>query len=146
VTIAFRIAGIPKNNKILFIVFLPYLVFYRFFVEWFLGIELPWKTRIGCGLIVYHGQALVVNDGTIIGANCTLRHSVTIGNKQVGDSYSACPILGNNVDVGAHVCIIGPIKIGNNVQIGAGSVVVKDIPDNCIVVGNPARVVRSFNP
>ena len=55
------------------------------------------------------------------------------------------PKLGNNVDVGAHVCILGNIKIGNNVKIGAGSIVVKDIPDNCVVVGNPAKVIKKMN-
>ena len=52
------------------------------------------------------------------------------------------PIIGDNVYLGANVCIIGDIKIGNNVIVGAGAVVVKDVPDNCIVAGNPARIIR----
>jgi putative colanic acid biosynthesis acetyltransferase WcaB len=142
VMVAFRVAHLGKGNKILFLLLLPYLILYRVFVEWVLGIELPWKTEIGRGLIIYHGTALVVNDGSTFGENCTLRHCVTIGNKQINGTYSSCPVLGDNVDIGSNACIIGPIRIGSNVKIGAGSVVVKDVPDNCTVVGNPARIIN----
>jgi putative colanic acid biosynthesis acetyltransferase WcaB len=112
------------------------------FVEWNLGIELPRKLTAGKNLIIYHGQALVVNQGVIIGENCVLRNSVTIGHKKLADgTFTKCPRIGNNVDVGANVCIIGDVTIGNNVIIGAGAVVIKDIPDNSIAVGNPARVL-----
>jgi putative colanic acid biosynthesis acetyltransferase WcaB len=89
---------------------------------------------------------LVVNHETIIGANCILRNSTTIGNKKLADgSYSAAPKIGNNVDIGANVVIIGAITVGDNAVIGAGSVVVKDIPEGAVVVGNPARVIRTVN-
>ena len=52
------------------------------------------------------------------------------------------PWLGNNVKVGANVVVIGDVHVGNNVYIGAGAVVTKDIPDNCVVVGNPARIIK----
>ena len=111
-------------------------------MEWFLGIELPWKTRIGPGFRVDHGQALVVNDGTVFGANCTVRNSTTIGNKRLRDgSYSRAPRFGDRVDIGANAVVIGPITIGDDALIGAGAVVVKDVPPNCVAVGNPARVV-----
>jgi putative colanic acid biosynthesis acetyltransferase WcaB len=140
---AFRIAHLAANNKMLFIIFIPYLIFYRIVVEWILGIELPYKTLIGKGLSLYHGHALVVNDGTVIGEDCVLRHSTTIGNKLLSNgSFSQCPKIGNNVDIGSNVCIIGPIIIGNNVIIGAGSVVVKDVPPDSVVVGNPARIIK----
>ncbi len=139
---AFRIANLAKKNKLLFVLLLPHLILYRLVVEWFLNVELPWKTLVGKGLIIYHGHALVVNDNTEIGENCTLRHCVTIGNKQLKDgTYSKCPVIGNNVDIGSNVCIIGPIIIGDNIKIGAGSVVVKDIPSNSIVAGNPAKII-----
>lgn len=51
-------------------------------------------------------------------------------------------VIGDNVTLGGNVTIIGPVHIGNNVIVGAGSVVVKDVPDNCIVAGNPARIIR----
>lgn len=140
----FRIAHLATYNRLLFLIMIPYLIIYRVFVEWILGIELPYKLAIGKGLALHHGQSLVVNDRTIIGENCRIRHNTTIGNKQNHDgSYSGCPVIGNNVDIGANVCIIGEISIGNNVKIGAGSVVVKSIPPNSIVVGNPARVLMA---
>ena len=52
------------------------------------------------------------------------------------------PVIGNHVKMGCHVCILGGVHIGNNVTIGAGSVVVKDVPDNAVVVGNPARFIK----
>src|SRR5262249_6312717 len=93
---------------------LPYLVCYRLWVEWFLGVELRYKTQVGSGLRIYHGHALVVHEGTVIGANCTLRQSTTIGNKTLADgTASGCPVIGDNVDVGANAVILGPIQIGD---------------------------------
>jgi putative colanic acid biosynthesis acetyltransferase WcaB len=116
---------------------------YRLGVEWILGVELPWKTQVGKGLRINHGMGLVVNDGTRIGANCFLRQNTTIGNKQRDDTK--CPILGDRVDVGANVVIIGPVRVGDDAVIGAGAVVVKDVPAYAVVVGNPARIVRYRN-
>jgi putative colanic acid biosynthesis acetyltransferase WcaB len=144
----FRLAQAINRHTITKIIFILYLLWYRYFVEWVLGIELPRKLTAGKGLIIYHGQALVVNQGVVIGDNCVLRNSVTIGHKKLADgTFTACPRIGNNVDVGANVCIIGDVMIGDNVIIGAGSVVVKSIPDNCVVVGNPARILeKKDNP
>lgn len=142
----FRFAQLANRNYALAILLSIYLGFYHVFVEWFLGIELPRKTSVGKGLIIYHGQALVINQGVKIGENCTLRNSTTIGHKILKDqTLSACPIIGDFVDIGANVCIIGPITIGNHVTIGAGCVVVKSIPDHCVVVGNPARIISNGN-
>lgn len=140
----FRLAQLLARNLFIKILFVWYLALYHVMIEWFLCIEIPRKLKAGKGLILYHGQALVINQGTIIGENCILRNSTTIGHKQLADgSFSKCPKIGNNVDIGANVCIIGDVTIGNNVKIGAGAVVVKDIPDNCIAVGNPARIINA---
>jgi putative colanic acid biosynthesis acetyltransferase WcaB len=139
----FRAATLVRSNKILIILFFLYLIFYRFFVEWVLNIELPWSLKAGSGLRLEHGHALVINGESRLGKNVILRHSTTIGNKRLQNStYSDCPRIGDNVDIGVHVCIIGPIEIGDNVTIGAGSIVTKNIPSNCVVVGNPARIIK----
>lgn len=143
VLVLYRFASLANRHRIIFIIFIPYLIAYRVLIEWILGIELPYKVIVGKGLKLYHAQSLIVNKGTVLGSNCTLRQSTTIGNKtNLDGSVTTCPIIGDNVEIGANVCIIGAVTIGNNVKIGAGSVVVKDIPDNCIVVGNPAKIVK----
>lgn len=142
VMLLFRVAHLLRRNSVVAVLFFWYFILYRIGVEWFLGIELPWKTRIGPGFRVDHGQALVVNDGTVFGSNCTVRNSTTIGNKRLKDgSYSRAPRFGDRVDIGANAIVIGPITVGDDVAIGAGAVVLKDIPANCVAVGNPARII-----
>ncbi len=141
---AFRLAQLVRRLPTpLRILGLPYLVAYRVGVEWILGIELRWKTKIGPNLRLDHGQALVVHDHTVIGAHCTLRHSTTIGNKgSRSEGPNDSPRIGDYVDIGAHSVVIGSITIGDHVIIGAGSVVLADIPSHSVVVGNPARIIR----
>jgi len=139
----FRLAQLINRSMIAKVIFYPYLLLYRYWVDWVWGIELPRKLTVGKGLSLYHGHALVLNQGVVIGDNCTLRNSTTIGHKKLaGGTFSPCPRIGNNVDIGANVCIIGDVEIGDNVSIGAGSVVVKSIPANSIAVGNPARILE----
>jgi serine acetyltransferase len=139
----FRLVQVFNRHVVTKIIFYPYLLLYRYFVEWFLCIELPRKLTIGKGLSLYHGQGLVVNKDVVIGEGCVLRNSTTIGHKKLADgTFSGCPRIGNNVDIGANVCIIGDVTIGDNVIIGAGSVVINNIPAGSIAVGNPARVLE----
>ena len=142
VMILFRVVHLLRRNLVTFILFLPFFLLYRFFIEWGLCIELPWKTTIGPGFRLDHGQALVVNDRTVFGADCTVRNSTTIGNKRLRDgNYSASPRFGDRVDIGANAVVIGPVIIGDDVAIGAGAVVLKDVPSGHIAVGNPARII-----
>lgn len=141
--IASAIAVLKRKGNPFWIIGIPYLVFYRIVVEWLLGIELPPHTSVGRGLKIEHGHALVINDQSYIGENVTLRHSTTIGCKVDRNGFrSRSPRIDDNVDVGSNVVILGDIQIGRNAVIGAGSVVVKDIPPYAVAVGNPARVIR----
>lgn len=103
---------------------------------------IPCCPNIGGGVYLSHPYATILNAKSI-GANFSIRQCTTIGNKIDGRN-DLIPTIGDNVTIGANVVIIGDIKIGNNVVIGAGSVVVKDVPANCIVAGNPAKVIRKL--
>lgn len=121
----------------------PYLLAYRIFCEWILGIELPWTVVAGPNLRIYHGIALVVHPKSVIGHSCTLRQSTTIGarpNRQT--RCSEAPHIGNQVDIGANAVLLGPIRVGDGAVIGAGSVVLRDVPPWSVVAGNPAKVIR----
>lgn len=95
--------------------------------------------KIGKGLWVAHPYATVLA-ADYIGDNFRCIHCTTLGNTGKGR-----PTIGNNVELGANVTIIGKVKIGNNVTVAAGAVVVKDVPDNCVVAGVPAKVIKYKN-
>lgn len=105
-----------------------------------LGLKIPINS-FGPGLKIGHAGGIIVNQNVKIGKNCSIRPYTVIGNKQDGKNEQV-PIIGDNVTIGCNVSIIGKITVGDNAVIGAGSVVVKDVPANAVVVGNPARVVR----
>src|SRR5579875_2482286 len=83
ILLLFRIANFCSTRKIYYYIGFIYLWFYRILVEWFFSIEIPWNTKIGKNLRLFHGQALVMNNQVVIGDNCTLRHCTTIGNRQL---------------------------------------------------------------
>lgn len=115
------------------ILFVPIYIFFSLIT----GIQIPRGCTIGPGLRIYHFGCIVLNPMTVIGKNCTLRHGVTVGNRQTVDDV---PVIGDHVDIGAGAKILGKIRIGNNVSIGANAVVITDVPDNYIAVGVPARI------
>lgn len=90
--------------------------------------------EIGEGLFIAHNYCVLVPQKA--GKNLSVMGGVTIGEKN-----GKTPIIGDNVYIGANASIIGGISIGNNVKIGAGAVVISDIPDNAVAVGNPARII-----
>lgn len=95
------------------------------------------KCVIGEGFHMMHLDGITIGSGTIIGKNCTIYHQVTIGNEK-----NKFPIIGDNVTIYAGAKVIGGIKIGNNAVIGANAVVIKDVPDNAVAVGVPARIIK----
>ncbi len=89
---------------------------------------------------------IFISNGAKIGKNCVIFHQVTIGSNNLTDSKNkGCPIIGDNVFIGAGAKIIGNVEVGNNCRIGANAVVVKDVPDNSIVVSQPSRIIYKEN-
>jgi serine O-acetyltransferase len=111
---------------------------YRFTYK--LGISIPFSTEIASGFYIGHFGGIIINGESVIGKNCNISQGVTLGQSSRGKN-KGCPILGDNVYIGPGAKIVGAVKIGNNVAIGANCVVVKDIPDNSVVVGIPGNVI-----
>lgn len=105
------------------------------------GIEIHPGAKIGRRLVIDHGMGIVIGETAIIGDDCLLYQGVTLGmtGKHGGKRH---PTLGNNVMVGAGTIVLGDIHVGDNVKVAAGSVVVHDVPADTTVAGNPAHVVR----
>ncbi|MEE6637648.1 serine acetyltransferase [Limosilactobacillus pontis] len=99
--------------------------------------EIHVSDKISSKLIFYHPYGIVIHGNCKIGDYCVIRQQVTIGNKGINDD--GCPIIGNNVEIGAGAKIIGNVSIGDNSKIGANAVVTKSFPNNSILVGVPAR-------
>ena len=105
------------------------------------GIEIHPGARIGKGLFIDHGSGVIIGETAVIGDNVTLYQGVTLGGtgKEHGKRH---PTLEDNVMVSAGAKVIGSFTVGRNTKIGAGSVVIEEVPPNCTVVGVPGRVVR----
>jgi serine O-acetyltransferase len=114
-----------------------YWLIYRV-TETLTGISIPKSVQVGPGLRIHHFGTIIVHADAILGANCTLRHGVTIGNRH---DDGPVPVLEDDVDVGAYAQILGGVRIGRGAKIGAMSVVLHDVPAGGTVVGNPARLV-----
>ncbi len=105
------------------------------------GIEIHPGAKIGKGVFIDHGIGVVIGETAEIGNNVTIYRGATIGGtgKETGKRH---PTIGNNVVISSGAKVLGPFRVGNNSKIGAGAVVLKEVPDNSTVVGIPGRIIK----
>lgn len=96
--------------------------------------------NFGPGFVLIHSNGVVINTGVQAGRNVFIEHQVTIGAEK-----QKAPVLGDNVFIGAGAKILGAVRIGNDVKIGANAVVTKDVPDGATAVGIPAKVIKLYD-
>lgn len=114
-----------------------YKILYKL-VQILTGIELPCEVPLGRGFVIEHSGGIVISGYARFGNNCRIRNGVVIGLARIEEP--GAPQLGDDVDVGAGAKLLGNIRIGNHVRIGANAVVICDVPDNSIAVGVPAVI------
>jgi serine O-acetyltransferase len=109
--------------------------------RFFTGIEIHPGAKIGERLFIDHGMGVVIGETCVIGDDVVIYQGVTLGGtgKEKGKRH---PTIGNHVVIGSGSKVLGSFKIGNNSNIGSNAVVLREVPDNCTVVGNPGRIVR----
>lgn len=109
------------------------------------GIEIHPGATIGRRVFIDHGDGVVIGETTVIGDDVTIYQGVTLGGtgKDVGKRH---PTVCNGVTIGAGAKVLGPIEIGDHSKVGAGAIVLKNVPPNCTVVGNPGRIVKKQSP
>ncbi len=109
--------------------------------RWFTGIEIHPGATIGRRCFIDHGMAIIIGETTEIGDDVTIYQGVTLGGtgKDTGKRH---PTIGNRVMISSGAKVLGPFKVGDDVKIGAGSVVLKEVPPNCTVVGIPGTIVK----
>ena len=106
--------------------------------------NIPASTSIGDGLFIGHNGPITINPNAIIGKNCNIGIGVTVGQENRGNR-KGCPIIGDKVWIGTNAVIVGKIKIGSRVLIAPNAYVNFDVPDDSIVIGNPAKVIHRLN-
>ena len=117
---------------------LLYKILYKL-VQIATGIELPCEVQVGRNFRIDHFGDIIVSGYASFGDDCVVRNGVTVGLKNVEEK--AAPTIGNRVSIGAGAKLLGPITIGDDVEIGANAVVIQSVPNNSIAVGVPARIL-----
>jgi serine O-acetyltransferase len=109
--------------------------------RWFTGIEIHPGAKIGRRCFIDHGMGVVIGETSEVGDDVIIYQGVTLGGtgKDIGKRH---PTIGDRVTISTGAKVLGPFKVGNDVKIGAGSVVLKEVPDNCTVVGIPGVIVK----
>lgn len=123
---------------------IPLFVFCRFILKHYsykYNYDVSYRADIAPGFSISHHGVLIIRAANKIGKNCWVRPGTCIGKKSVEDESDGA-VIGDNVQIGFGVCIFGNVHIGDNVSIGGNSVVVKDVPSNCVVAGVPAKIIK----
>lgn len=145
--ISLRLCQKINDSNFLARLFLPVFIFIHKFFCNLASIDLPWKTQIQPGLAITHGWGLVISPLAKIESNCTLFNGVTIGRKDklipAGRIEGGAPTIEQEVWIGPHAVIVGDIRIGKGSRVAAGAFVTENIPAFSIVVGNPAKIVKT---
>jgi serine O-acetyltransferase len=123
------------------VVRLPFSMLYKMLKvlsEVLTGIELPCEVKLGRRFRIDHFGGIVISGDAVFGDDCVIRNGVTVGLRHTGQR--GAPVIGNRVDIGAGAKVLGSIRIGDDVAIGANAVVITDVPANSIAVGVPAKI------
>ncbi len=102
------------------------------------GIDLPCEVTVGRRFKIEHFGDIIISGDTVFGDDVVIRNGVTVGLKRTNER--GAPVIGNRVDIGAGAKIIGPIRIGDDVTVGANAVVLQDVPPNSLAIGVPAQI------
>jgi len=119
----------------------PFSMLYKLlkvFSEILTGIELPCEATLGSRFRIDHFGGIVISGDAVFGDDCVIRNGVTVGLRHTG--HRGAPVIGNRVDIGAGAKVLGSIRIGDDVAIGANAVVITDVPSQSIAVGVPAKI------
>lgn len=144
-SIIYRIESNLINSKIILFKLIAYLLYPLYFIitYYILDFNIPPTVKIEKGLYI-HNRGIVFTNFVNAGKNLSLIGPITVGLKNMPGSSLLPPKIGDNVSVFTGARIIGDIKIGNNVYIGANAVVVKDVPSNVVVGGVPAKIIKNL--
>lgn len=102
------------------------------------GLMIASSTRIGYGFFIGHPQGVIINHTAVIGNNVNISQFLTIGANE-----ERAAVIGDNVYIGPHVCLVEDVHIGSNATVGAGAVVTRDVKENVVVAGNPAHEIHA---
>lgn len=136
-------SGVLRNRKKFGPFFRPVLLLLTVLekiVEITTGISLPFTAKIGRGLYIGHFGQIIVSPSAVLGECCNISQGVTIGQAGRGDQQFT-PVIGDRVYIGPGAKLFGKLSIGNDVAIGANAVVTRNLPDNAVAVGVPAKVI-----
>jgi serine O-acetyltransferase len=120
---------------------LPFSILYKFLKllsEILTGIDLPCEAKLGRRFRIDHFGGIVISGDAVFGDDCVIRNGVTVGLRHTG--HRGAPVIGNRADIGAGAKVLGSIRIGDDVAIGANAVVITDVPADSIAVGVPAKI------